>query len=126
MSGKLAHIAKPQKRHNPQRAPAAATRSHRMDAIILAAGLGTRLRPHTLTTPKPLLPLQGRPILDWSLGALPAAVDRVVVVVHYLAEKIEEYLAGQERIPRFDVVPQGEPRGTGDAPRRCQGKIQSD
>ncbi len=42
-----------------------------MDAIILAAGLGTRLRPHTLQTPKPLLPVQGRPILDWTLAALP-------------------------------------------------------
>ena len=42
-----------------------------MDAIILAAGLGTRLRPHTLTTPKPLLPIRGRPILDWTLAALP-------------------------------------------------------
>ena len=39
-----------------------------MDAILLAAGLGTRLRPHTLHTPKPLLPVRGRPILDWILG----------------------------------------------------------
>ena len=62
-----------------------------MDAIILAAGLGTRLRPHTLTTPKPLLPVRGRPILDWALGALPAAVDRVLVVTHYLGEQIEAY-----------------------------------
>ncbi len=97
-----------------------------MDAVILAAGLGTRLRPHTLTTPKPLLPLQGRPILDWTLGALPASVDRVVVVVHYLAEQIEQYLARQQRFPQYVVVPQGEPRGTGDALRRCQKHIHSD
>ena len=63
-----------------------------MDAIILAAGLGTRLRPHTLTTPKPLLPIRGRPILDWTLGALPEAVGRVVVVTHYLADQVEAYL----------------------------------
>lgn len=42
-----------------------------MDAVILAAGLGTRLRPHTLTTPKPMLKVQGRPILDWIVQALP-------------------------------------------------------
>ncbi len=63
-----------------------------MDAVILAAGLGTRLRPHTLQTPKPLLPVQGRPILDWALAALPSAVDRVVVVVHYLADQVQSYL----------------------------------
>jgi bifunctional UDP-N-acetylglucosamine pyrophosphorylase/glucosamine-1-phosphate N-acetyltransferase len=97
-----------------------------MDAVILAAGLGTRLRPHTLTTPKPLLAVQGRPILDWALGALPPEVDRVVVVVHYLAEQIEAYLARQRHIPRFSVVPQGEPRGTGDAFRRCWDHLQSD
>ena len=60
-----------------------------MDAILLCAGLGTRLRPHTLTTPKPLLPIQGRPILDWTLGALPKGVDRVIVVTHYLGEQID-------------------------------------
>jgi bifunctional UDP-N-acetylglucosamine pyrophosphorylase/glucosamine-1-phosphate N-acetyltransferase len=97
-----------------------------MDAIILAAGLGTRLRPHTLHTPKPLLPVQGRPILDWALGALPPEVDRVIVVVHYLAEQIEQYLQGQSRFRQFAVVPQGDPRGTGDALRKCQEQIRSE
>jgi bifunctional UDP-N-acetylglucosamine pyrophosphorylase/glucosamine-1-phosphate N-acetyltransferase len=97
-----------------------------MDAVILAAGLGTRLRPHTLTTPKPLLPVQGRPILDWALGALPFVVNRVVVVVHYLAEQIENYLAGQKRYANYAVVPQGEPRGTGDALGRCRELIHSE
>ena len=50
-----------------------------MDAVILAAGFGTRLRPYTLQTPKPLLPVQGRPLLDWTLGALPLEVDRLLV-----------------------------------------------
>jgi bifunctional UDP-N-acetylglucosamine pyrophosphorylase/glucosamine-1-phosphate N-acetyltransferase len=97
-----------------------------MDAILLAAGLGTRLRPHTLHTPKPLLPVQGRPILDWSLGALPPAVDRVVVVVHYLAEQVEDYLRGQKHFAEWVTVPQHEPRGTGDALRRCRGQIRSE
>lgn len=96
-----------------------------MDAILLAAGLGTRLRPHTETTPKPLLPVQGRPILDWILGALPKAVDRVIVVTHYLGEQIEAYLRGQERFRDWTVVPQGNPRGTGDALRRCQAHVRS-
>src|SRR6185369_1920370 len=97
-----------------------------MEAVIMAAGLGTRLRPHTLHTPKPLLPVQGRPILDWTLGALPAPVNRVIVVVHYLAEKVEAYLAGQTHFKDWVAVPQGEPRGTGDALRRCREHVRSD
>lgn len=97
-----------------------------MDAIILAAGLGTRLRPHTLTTPKPLLPVQGRPILDWILGALPPAVNRIVVVVNYLAEQIEGYLKKQRRFADWQTVRQESPRGTGDALRCCRGRIDAE
>jgi bifunctional UDP-N-acetylglucosamine pyrophosphorylase/glucosamine-1-phosphate N-acetyltransferase len=96
-----------------------------MDAVILAAGLGTRLRPHTLTTPKPLLPIQGRPILDWTLGALPSSVDRVLVVTHYLAEQVAAYLEKQPHFREWIQVPQGTPRGTGDAVRACRQYIKS-
>jgi bifunctional UDP-N-acetylglucosamine pyrophosphorylase/glucosamine-1-phosphate N-acetyltransferase len=91
-----------------------------MEAIILAAGLGTRLRPHTLTTPKPLLLVQGRPILDWILGALPARTTRVVVVVHYLAEQIDAYLRTQTHFRHWATVEQKQPRGTGDAVQACR------
>ena len=97
-----------------------------MDAIILAAGLGTRLRPHTLTTPKPLLPIRGRPILDWALGALPREVDRVLVVVNYLADQIRAYLQTQKHFRDWQAVTQEQPRGTGDALLRCQVEIRSD
>jgi bifunctional UDP-N-acetylglucosamine pyrophosphorylase/glucosamine-1-phosphate N-acetyltransferase len=96
-----------------------------MDAIILAAGKGTRLRPHTNDTPKPLLAVQGRPILDWIIGALPP-VDRLVVVVNYLAEQIEAYLAAQPHVRNWVAVRQTEPRGTGDALMACKGKVESD
>ncbi len=97
-----------------------------MDAVILAAGLGTRLRPHTLHMPKPLLAIRGRPILDWTLGALPAAVDRVVVVVHYLAEQVEKYLAGQEHFSQWTTVYQDQPRGTGHALQFCRQHLRSE
>jgi len=93
-----------------------------LDTIILAAGKGTRLRPHTNTTPKPLLNVQGRPILDWIIGALPHVV-RLVVVVNYLAEQIEDYLAKQTHIRNWTTVRQAEPRGTGDALMACKGQV---
>lgn len=97
-----------------------------MDAIILAAGLGTRLRPHTLTTPKPLLKVQGRPILDWIIGALPPQVTNLVVVTHHLAEQVDAYLAGQTHIRDWKTVRQEVPRGTGDALKVCKPHISSD
>jgi bifunctional UDP-N-acetylglucosamine pyrophosphorylase/glucosamine-1-phosphate N-acetyltransferase len=96
-----------------------------MDCIILAAGKGTRLRPHTLDTPKPLLPVQGRPILDWIIGALPP-IDRLIVVVNYLAEQIDAYLATQSHVQHWQTVRQLEAKGTGDALMSCRGKTASD
>jgi NDP-sugar pyrophosphorylase family protein len=97
-----------------------------MDAVILAAGLGTRLRPHTLHTPKPLLKVQDRPILDWILGALPPSVDRVVVVVHYLFRQVETYCRSQKWFSHWQTVFQEKPQGTGDALRQCRKHIESD
>ena len=97
-----------------------------MDAVILAAGLGTRLRPHTETMPKPLLPVQGRPILDWILGALPQEVEQVIVVVNYLAEQIEEYMSRQRWFDRWSTVRQAVPRGTGDALQSCRSVVRAD
>ncbi len=97
-----------------------------MDAIILAAGLGTRLRPHTLTTPKPLLPIQGRPILDWTFAALPASVTRVIVVTHYLSEQVEAFLKTQKRFQDAVTVFQAKPRGTGDAFMVCREAVRAD
>jgi NDP-sugar pyrophosphorylase family protein len=96
-----------------------------MDAIILAAGKGTRLLPHTKDTPKPLLPVQGRPILDWIIGALPP-VGRLVVVVNYLADQIEAYLREQHHVRNWVTVRQAEPRGTGDALMSCKSTISAD
>src|SRR5947209_13932401 len=97
-----------------------------MDAIILAAGLGTRLRPYTEKTPKPLLEVRGRPILDWALGALPPGVDRMIVVVNYLADQIESYLRRQPHFRDCSTVRQEQPRGTGDALRSCRPRLHSD
>jgi bifunctional UDP-N-acetylglucosamine pyrophosphorylase/glucosamine-1-phosphate N-acetyltransferase len=97
-----------------------------MEAVILAAGMGTRLRPHTENLPKPLLPVQNRPLLDWILGALPNEIDRIVVVVNYLAEQIEAYLQSQKFVQNWTTVRQTVPRGTGDAFRSCFSHLKGD
>ncbi len=62
-------------------------------AMVLAAGLGTRMRPLTDTLPKPLIEVRGRRLIDRVIGPLKAAgVRRLVVNVHYLAEQVEDYL----------------------------------
>ena len=67
-------------------------------AMVLAAGLGTRMRPAAVDKPKPLVPLARRPLIDHALDRLDAAgVGRVVVNVHHKADQIEAHLAARER-----------------------------
>lgn len=66
-----------------------------MQAVILAAGRGIRMGELTEHTPKPMLPLLGKPLLEWKLAMLPEAVNEVVIGVHYLHEQIEEYFGTQ-------------------------------
>jgi MurNAc alpha-1-phosphate uridylyltransferase len=67
-------------------------------AIVLAAGLGTRMRPYNGHVPKPLVQIGGKSLIDYSLDRLAdAGVDRVVVNVHHLADALERHLASRRR-----------------------------
>lgn len=62
-------------------------------AMVFAAGLGTRMRPLTLTTPKPMIEVAGKPLIDHMLDRLvEVGVARAVVNVHWLADQIEDHL----------------------------------
>jgi len=82
-------------------------------AMILAAGLGTRLRPLTDTIPKPLVEVGGRPLIDHALDRLAAAgVEHAVVNLHYKAEMIAEHLDRRSR-PRIELSEEAELLDTG-------------
>ena len=82
------------------------TQSHpvQVPALVLAAGRGERMRPLTDTTPKPLLQVQGRPLLQWHLQALAqAGVSRVVINTAWLGAQIPAYFSNENGVqPLFD------------------------
>lgn len=91
-----------------------------MEAMLLAAGLGTRLRPLTDRIPKALVPVGGVPILERvARRVIAAGADRLVVNTHYLAEQIEAYVAERDGFG-VDAVCSREP---GDAPLETGGGL---
>lgn len=66
-----------------------------MQAVILAAGRGTRMKELTADRPKPMLLLHGRPVLEYILDALPPQVDEVIIVLGYLGHVIQQHFGGQ-------------------------------
>jgi mannose-1-phosphate guanylyltransferase len=85
-----------------------------MKALLLAAGVGQRLRPITETVPKCLVPIHGKPLLDYWLELLFAeGVERVLINTHWLAEKVRDHVAASPWREAIDLVYEPELLGTG-------------
>lgn len=84
-----------------------------MQALLLAGGEGTRLRPLTLTTPKPVMPLAGRPFLSFMLDWLGShGVDEVILSCGFMSDGVREVLGDIHRGMRLRYVVEDEPLGT--------------
>lgn len=85
-----------------------------MKAILLAAGLGTRLKPLTNTIPKCLVPISGRPLLSYWLEKLDnLGVSEILINVHYLAEQVESYISQSPYRNKITIVKESTLLGTG-------------
>ena len=84
--------------------------------MLLAAGLGRRMRPLTEELPKPMLPLGGRPLIDHALDRLAeAGVERVVVNAHWQGERVAQHLAARKTGPETVLQPEADLLDTGGA-----------
>ncbi len=87
-----------------------------MKAIIPVAGAGTRLRPHTYTQPKPLIPVAGKPIIAFIIESLQkAGIQDFVFVIGYLGEKIKSYIEENHKDINAEFVIQEHREGLGHA-----------
>lgn len=85
-----------------------------MKALLLAAGLGTRLRPLTNHLPKCLMPIHGRPLLDYWLEFLISnGIDEILINTHYLAPKVNEFLEHSQWKSKTKIVHEENLYGTG-------------
>nr|VFK79551.1 MAG: D-glycero-alpha-D-manno-heptose 1-phosphate guanylyltransferase [Candidatus Kentron sp. SD] len=98
-----------------------------MEAIILAGGLGTRLREIVSDVPKPMAPVAGRPFLEILLTTLAhKGFERAIISVGYMAEKVSDYFGSRFENMELIYVVEEEPFGTGGALRVSLEHIESD
>lgn len=84
-----------------------------IDAVLMAGGRGERLRPLTLKTPKPLLPVGGKPIIDYNIDELEqCGVKRIFVTTNYLADKIEKHFSHRKGLATVECVREPKRLGT--------------
>lgn len=84
-----------------------------LSAVLMAGGLGERLRPLTLTTPKPLLEVGGRPIIDYNIENLArCGISDVYIMVRYMADRMREYFSAPHHGISARCIEEESPMGT--------------
>lgn len=93
-----------------------------MKAVILVGGLGTRLRPLTCNTPKPMIPLVNQPFIEHMIANLrDQGIDEVILAVQYLADRFRSTLGDGSRLGvKVHIVEEPEPRGTAGAVKNVE------
>ncbi len=86
-----------------------------MQAVIIAGGLGTRLRPLTYTRPKPLIPLLNREMILHVLDRLPREVDDIILPVNYMVDRMRDFFRDSDVGRNVRIVEERTPLGTGGA-----------
>lgn len=94
-----------------------------MKAIIIAAGRGKRMQSLTLTTPKPMLLVAGKPLIEHIISSLPKEVDELFIIIGYLGEQIKDFCGGNFYGRSVTYIEQEKPLGTGHALKLCQSHI---
>lgn len=94
-----------------------------MQAVILAAGKGTRMQPLTYDMPKAMLPVKGKPVLEYVLDFLPEEIDEVIIVINHLGDQIKSYFGDEWKGRKIKYVVQEKLNGTGGAVYACKDLI---
>lgn len=91
-----------------------------MQAVILAAGKGTRMRPLTYDMPKAMLPVKGKPVLEYTISFLPEEIDEIIIVINHLGDQIKNYFGNEWKGRKIKYVVQEKLNGTGGAVNICK------
>ncbi|EKD58766.1 MAG: glucose-1-phosphate thymidylyltransferase (strD) [uncultured bacterium] len=97
-----------------------------MQLVILAAGRGMRMKDLTDNAPKPMLQINGKPILAYKLEALPEEIDEIIFVIGYLGNQIQQYFGDFYAGKKISYVVQDDLNGTGGAVHLVKNFIEDD